>query len=84
MLFSSKISKIGKGDNLSVFMPNKNEILIYSYNSGIIEKSVDLSDSKINLTKKVTTFPYHQIIKISDSLFVSRLDKSMSIFNNEQ
>lgn len=84
MLFSSKLSKIGKGNNVSAFMPNKNQISIYSYNSGIIEKDVNLANPRISLTKKVTTFPYHQIIKITNTLFVSRLDKSIGIFSNEQ
>lgn len=84
MLFSSKISKIGKGENLSAYMPNKNAIDVYCYNNGIIKKNIEIASSKINLTKEITSFPYHEIIKISDTLFVSRLDKSMAINQNEE
>lgn len=84
MLFSSKISKIGKGENLSAYMPTKNTIDVYCYNNGIIKKNIEIANSKINLTKEITSFPYYKIIKISNTLFVSRLDKSMAINQNEE
>lgn len=83
MIFSSTFSKIGRGEHISTFMPEKNKISLYYYNSNVGLKNINTTDSRITLTKSNKTFPYHKIIQISNTLLVSRLGKSIRIFENE-
>lgn len=83
MIFSNVVSKLGKGEELSAFMPNKNTITLYYYNSGVGTKTIDLSSAKINLKKSATVLPYHKVIQITNNYWLSRLDKSFSIFQDE-
>ena len=83
MIFSNKVSKFGKGKNVSAYMPENNKINIYFYNSGILKKSVTISSYSYSLTSVTCNMPYNAVIEIADNSYVTRLDKSIGITINE-
>lgn len=83
MLFSNKVSKIGKGENISVFMPDKNTIYVYFYNSGVMKRTLIFENEKIKLEQDNNVLSCHKIIQLSNNLFLSRFDKNLRIYSNE-
>ena len=83
MIFSNKISKFGRGKNVSAYMPSTDNINIYYFNSGIILKSVSDNDNTYTLENISCNLPYNEVIKIDDNCLVTRLDKSIGIYINE-
>jgi len=84
MLFSSRVSKFGKGDNLSAIMEEINKISIYYYQSGITKKVVTINDNNMTLSKTNINLPYNEVIPINKNYLVSRIDKSIGIIRNEE
>ena len=78
MVFSSKISKFGKGDNISLYIKDPNKILIYYFKDGIMKKELNISKNKTELVFTNETFPYNEVIQISNFL-ITRIDKNIGI-----
>jgi len=78
MVFSSQISKFGKGENLSLFMESKEKILIYYFNESTYKKEILISDNNLSLNKTDLNLPYNEVIQIDDFL-ITRIDKSLGI-----
>lgn len=79
MIFNSTISKVGKTKNISVYMPNKNKILIYYFNDGIFLKTIDFSSESTVLTKSNTFLAYNEVIPLGNNFLLTRIGKSMEI-----
>lgn len=77
MIFNSTISKIGKAKNISVYMPNKNKILLYYFNDGIFLKTIDFSSGNTVLTKTGTALAFNEVIPLKQNLLLARIGKSM-------
>ena len=82
MIFSSKLSKFGKGNNLSSSMENKNTIIIYYFLDGIFKKEITIDDNGLSLKKLEANLPYNEVIPINKYL-ITRIDKSVGIIKNE-
>ena len=83
MIFSSKVSKFGKGKNVSAYMPSNNSIRIYSYNSGMTLKNVSINNDGYSMTKSACNMPYNAVIEIDNNAFITRLNKSIGLQVNE-
>ncbi len=83
MIFSNKISKFGRGQYLSAYMPASNSIKIYFYNSGIMLKNITINDNSYSLTSNAVDLPYNAVINVDGSHLVTRLNKSIGIINEE-
>ena len=84
MIFSNKVSKFGKGLNLSAFMPTSSSIIVYYYNGGIHKKTFSISNNTYTLSSTMAQLPYNQVIQIQDNCLVTRLNKSLGIQIDEQ
>ena len=81
MTFSTRVSKFGKGSNISAIMNNKDTISIYFYLKGIMKKEVKIEGDNLNLTLKNGTYPYSEVIPLDESFIATRIDKSMGVTN---
>jgi len=84
MIFSSKISKFGKGSNLSAYINSPDKISIYYFLDGISKKIVSIVDNNIFLSKTNSVLPYNEVIQINDNYLISRIDKSLGIIKYEE
>ncbi len=84
MMFSTKLSKFGKGVNLSAIMETSNKISIYYFEKTVTKKEVNISETNLSLERTNETFPYLEVIPLGGNFFVSRLDKSIGIIKNEE
>ena len=76
MIFNSTISKIGKAKNISVYMPNKNKILLYYFNDGIFLKTIDFSSGNTVLTKTSTDLAFNEVYHWKKICFWQELEKA--------
>ena len=83
MMFSSKLAKFGKGENLSAIMHSKDKISIYYFDKGIGKKTLNIIDGSYNLVRENLSLGYNEVIPISYNYLVSRIDKSIGIIFNE-
>lgn len=83
MIFSNKISKFGRGYNISAYMSSNTNLKIYFYNSGIMNKNITIEDNSFNLTNINVNLPYNALINVDGSHLVTRLNKSIGIINEE-
>lgn len=83
MLFNNKFSKFGRGKNISTIMTNEKQIDVYYYNKGILKKTIKIEDQTLTLTNSNQTFPYNEIIPVTNKYIVTRIDKSIGITTNE-
>jgi len=83
MVFSSKLSKFGKGKYLSATIKNNKTIYIYYFLSGILNKEVNIENNNMTLNKNNINLPYNEVVEIGNYL-VTRLDKSIGIIINEK
>ena len=83
MFFSSRLSKFGKGKNISAIMDNEQKISVYCFEQGIIKKEVLISDSHLVLNKVAVNLPYNEVIPVNN-YFITRIDKSIGIINNDK
>lgn len=84
MIFSSKISKFGKGSNLSAYINTLGQISIFYFLDGVSEKIVNINEDNITLSKTNTLLPYNEVIQINENYLVSRIDKSLGIIKHEK
>lgn len=83
MVFSSKISKFGKGKNINAYMIAPNLIYIYYFKDGLLKKELSIKNSDLSLVSKNISLPYNEIIKTQNYL-ITRLDKNIGIINNNE
>ena len=81
MTFSTRISKFGKGTNISAIMNDKNMISIYFYLNGIMKKEVKIDNDNLTLTLKKNTYPYNEVIPINNSFLATRINKSLGVIH---
>lgn len=84
MIFNSRISKVGKAKNISVFMPNKNEIYMYYFSDGIFLKTIEFQNDNTILNKKNTSLAFNEVIQIDNNHLLARIGKSMEIVSVEK
>lgn len=78
MVFSSKISKFGKGDNISLYMETEDKICVYYLKDSVFKKELKIIDNEFSLNETNENYPYHEIIQINNFL-ITRIDKSIGI-----
>ena len=79
MTFSTRVSKFGKGSNISAIMSDKNTISIYFYLKGIMNKEVKIDGDNLTLTLKNKTYPYSEVIPLDKSYLATRIGKSIGV-----
>lgn len=79
MIFSNRISKFGKGENLSARMDNKTSITIYYFLDGIMKKNVKIDKDNLSLTKLKSSLPYNEVVPIDEKYLVTRINKSLGV-----
>ena len=84
MVFSSHLSKLGKGKNLASIMENKNKISIYFFNNGITKKEIEINQNGLDLKRINVSLGYNEVVPINNNILVTRIDKSIGIINNEK
>lgn len=83
MLFSSKLSKFGKGKNIAAVMNTKDKITIFYFEKGISKKEVNVNSQGLTLNRVNVSLGYNEVIPLDNILLVTRIDKSIGIINNE-
>ena len=83
MVFSSKFSKFSKGENISLFMKNENEISVFYFNENVKNKIVNTTNGSITTNNTNKAYPYQEVIQINNYL-ITRMNKSIGIIKNEQ
>ena len=78
MVFSKKISKLGKGENLTVHMETPEKINMYFFKNGVNKKEVKINNNNFELETSKQTLPYNEVIQINDFL-ITRLERSIRI-----
>ncbi len=81
MLFSSRLAKFGKGENLSAIMFSPDLLSIYYFEKGITRKDVHLDTMTLERVK--VNLPYREVIPVDQNTFVTRLDKSIGVKNEQ-
>lgn len=82
MIFSTKLSKFGKGKNLSAIMTDSNLISVYYFENGIVKKNIHIDQENIILSRENTQMGYSEVIPINQHFLISRIDKSIGIIKN--
>ena len=83
MLFSTKLSKFGKGKNISAIMNSKEKINIYFFENGISKKEVFIEKNNLTLKRCNTALAYNEVIPINETTLVTRINKSIGIIHYE-
>lgn len=83
MVFSARVSKFGRGENLTVCMPSSDTIFIYYQDKGINKKIVKINENSLTLTKENINLNFNELVPIKDNYFLSRIDKSLSLVKYE-
>lgn len=84
MIFTNRLAKFGKGENLAAIMNTPTLISIYFFERGIARKDVKLDGDSMTLERVKVSLPYRQVIPIDQTTLVTRLDKSIGVFKYEQ
>ena len=79
MTFSNRISKFGKGENLSARMDDKNNITIYFFLDAIMKKNVRIENENLILTKSKSSLPFNEVVPIDKNYLVTRINKSLGV-----
>lgn len=83
MMFSNKLSKFGKGKNLSAFMEDKHHLIVYYFEKGISKKEIIIEEENISMNKKDEPLGYHEVIPVTNNILITRIDKSIGLVSNE-
>lgn len=83
MIFSNKISKFGKGENVSAHMKTNNQIDIFYYKNGVYKKEVEITNNGLILNSVNVNLPYNEVIQI-DNFLITRIDRSIGIILNNE
>lgn len=81
MIFSNKISKFGKGDNISLFMETPEKINIFYFKDGVFKKELLIDNFNLILNQTKSQFSFNEIIQL-DNFLITRIDKSIGIISN--
>ena len=82
MIFSSKIYKIENGNNVSMYAPNKNELLLYLHNKSLNLYSIS-TNNKLNCTFLNKT-NHHKIIQLNKNHSCICYGDDMRVVKNEE
>lgn len=87
MIFSSKLAKIGKAENISCCQTSVNPLLfdVYISNDIVQLKKLTYQNKKYTLSQPVEKFGYIQMLGINKDFALARNDKYFAIIkvNNE-
>lgn len=78
MIFSSKLFKFGKGNNLSLFMKTPEKINIYYFKDGILKKELSVTNHGLTLNSENINLPYNEVIEF-DNFLITRIEKTIGI-----
>ena len=82
MTFDNKISKFGKGEKLTAYMPDESTIYIYYFLGGLQLKKVHIGQS-LTLSREKLNLGYKQIIRLDNQFIVTAIDRSLGIKNEQ-
>lgn len=70
MVFENRLAKIGKGKNVNLYIKNDDEINIILFINSCVEKTLNVSKETYTLLTKEKSFPYQEVIRLNDKLFI--------------
>ncbi len=83
MTFSGKIAKLGQAKYVAFYVKQNGDVLLYVSNVGTKKKVFSIDDVKYDLGNVENKFIYSQMIPVSASLCVCRIDDKISVVEME-